>query len=192
MKLKIRIFMALYLLGIIVIGGSCGQKSAPEQAKPAKMKTLIDEEHGFKLEHPDTWIVNTLDDPNLTGKYGLDLIKAYQIKDPEKKFELRVYVLGNPDKKDVNDFLTTKKESKKSTVEYVIPRTYHEDPSVPYVEAGYSYDPPQWGLIKAEIESMHALTTDKFVYMQLSVAKNAGDYVDIAKALSASFSTTNK
>jgi hypothetical protein len=198
MKVKINYLLIVCLAGVLIVGVSCGKKSEPEQtetateqSESAKPKILTDDEHGFKLEIPDTWTVNTEDNPNLTGKYDLDLIKAYQIKDPEKKYELRVYVLSNPEKKSINDFLTVKKELKKSVVEYVIPRTVHEDASVPYVEVGYSYDPPQWGLIKAEIESMHALAPDKFVYMQLSVAKSVGEYVDFAKKLTAGFSAAS-
>ena len=84
-----------------------------------------------------------------------------------------------------------KLKTKKSLVEYVIPRTFHENASVLYVEAGYSYEPPLWGVITAEIESMHALAPDKYVYMQLSVAKTAVSYLDTTKSLIASFSATD-
>ena len=144
---------------------------------------LMDEEHGFSLRYPDTWTAKVSDPKNLLAKYGLNILKYYTIKDRENTLEISAYVLDNPEKKPISGFLTVKKESKKSKVEYMIPRTVHNDVPVPYVEVGYIYDPPLWGMIKGETESIHSISPAKYVYIQIAVSKWAKEYLDTVKSV---------
>jgi len=131
--------------------------------------TLSNEAQGYDMAYPSDWKVSTNKDTNVIGIYKLSLLNYDVFK--SDKMEMRVYTLGNPDKMPVNGFLTSGKLKSKEFIK----RTETSVTDMAAVLHGYEYTPPQYGIIKYEVEIMIALSPEKMAYVQIFATKSVSD-----------------
>ena len=161
MKKKVRYIAAIcgFMLGVWCLQAAAGDG----------WSTSRNDAQGYEVAHPSDWEVSLEKDTNMIGIYTLSLLRFDAFK--SDVMELRVYTLANPEKKPVDGFLTSGKMKSK---EY-IKRT---EPSINGMDAvlvGYEYTPPQYGIIKYEVEMMIALSPEKMAYVQICATKSVRD-----------------
>jgi len=160
-KKKMRYIAAIYgfILGIWCLQATAGDG----------WSTLKNDPQGYEVPHPYDWEVSLDKDTNVIGIYTLSLLSFDAFK--SDVMEMRVYTLGNPEKKPVEGFLTSGKMKSK---EY-IKRTEASINGMDAVWVGYEYTPPQYGIIKYEVEMMIALSPAKMAYVQICATKSVSD-----------------
>lgn len=134
-------------------------------AANTKMSTFSNADYKFQFKYPSQWESDLNKQTNVSAKYGLSLLNYDHLKG--KNTETQVYVLKNKQNKKLDDFLLSGKLKSK---EYIA-RTKKTYNSLDMLLVGYEYDPPQWGIIKYEIEAMVKLSNDMFVYIQIAAMK---------------------
>jgi hypothetical protein len=127
---------------------------------------LKNSEHNFQLEYPSDWKSHLNKKTNVIGIYGLPLLNYDQLKGTST--ETRVYVLRNEPKKSLDDFFLSGKLKSKEFISRN-KRSYND---LEVLLVGYEYDPPQWKIIKYEIEAMVKISEDVFVYIQIAGVKS--------------------
>jgi hypothetical protein len=108
--------------------------------------TLRNDAQGYVVAYPSGWKVSLSEDTNVIGIYKLSRLSYDVFK--SDAMEMRVYTLGNPDKKPVNGFLTSGKLKSKEFIK----QTETSITGMDAVLHGYEYSPPQYGIIKYEVE----------------------------------------
>lgn len=133
------------------------------------LSTLRNDAQGYVVAYPSGWKVSLNEDTNVTGIYKLSRLSYDVFK--SDVMEMRVYTLGNPDKKPVNGFLTSGKLKGKEFIK----RTETSITGMDVVLHGYEYTPPQYGIIKYEVEMMIALSPEKMAYVQICATTSVSD-----------------
>ena len=131
--------------------------------------TLRNDAQGYVVAYPSGWKVSLNEDTNVTGIYKLSRLSYDVFK--SDMMEMRVYTLGNPDKKPVNGFLTSGKLKSKEFIK----RTETSITGMDVVLHGHEYTPPQYGIIKYEVEMMIALSPEKMAYVQICATTSVSD-----------------
>ena len=131
--------------------------------------TLRNDAQGYEVAHPSAWKVSLNKDTNVIGIYKLARLSYDVFK--SDTMEMRVYTLDNPERKPVNGFLTSGKLKSKEFIK----RTETSITEMGAVLHGYEYTPPQFGIIKYEVEMMIALSPEKMAYIQIFATKSVSD-----------------
>jgi len=131
--------------------------------------TLRNDAKGYEVVHPSDWKVSLNKDTNVIGIYKLSRLSYDVFK--SDMMEMRVYTLGNPERKPVNGFLTSGKLKSREFIK----RTETSITDMAAVLHGYEYTPPQYGIIKYEVEMMIALSPEKMAYVQIFATKSVSD-----------------
>ncbi|MFC2091705.1 ankyrin repeat domain-containing protein [Elusimicrobiota bacterium] len=150
--------------------------------------TLSDNKFLFSLKYPDNWQAYPGNPAELTNIYGLPILRYYYLESPSKKIEGHLYILDNSTGKPLGSFFRINEKASNSKVAYIIPRKTYLANKPAYIQVGYSYDPPFWGTIKAEIETIYRISSDKYIYIQMSISRSATQYLDTIKKITGSLS----